>query len=75
MSVREIHVLNVSPFPNRLVLRHPVFRVSFNPRGGASGHDVVDPPTFDEAKELAESYYAKWSKVNHKKLAGEGVNQ
>lgn len=47
-----------------ITLQYPIYRISFCPNGDASkAYDVIDAPTLEKAKKLAEWYYSEWVKV------------
>ena len=47
-------------------LKHPSYHISFSPNAETQNIcHLVATPTLNEAKELAEWYYAEWLSVNH----------
>ena len=72
--INTIYQLQINRFKPRLItefikLKHPVFSINFHPiNDSLNVLDLVDMPTLKEAKELAESYYNIWLKVNHNLL-------
>lgn len=75
ISILVIRVINMLPFPNSITLCCPVYRVSFSCPSQNTNLDIVDLPTLEIAKSFAESYYAKWSKVNHIGTGDNNINE